>query len=1146
MTTLGEVCAMNPRPLLDELPSDETEVSFVPMAAVEEETGRMDASQVRTLAAVSKGYMPFKENDVVFAKITPCMENGKVALASGLRNGLGYGSTEFFVFRPFLGVLPRFILHFLLHPSFRNDAQVKMTGGVGHQRVPSKYLFTHPFPLPPTREQERIVAKLETMLARINKGEAAARRALDRLKRYRAAVLHAAVTGELTLDWRKTHKPEETGTQLQKRLLQERRVSWETAELKRLRDAGKPTNDDTWKMRYPEPTAPKTSDIHDVPRSWALASVEQLNPGDRSCAYGVLQPGPHFPRGVQLVRVGDINEGQVSLEGIKRIAPRIAAMYERTKLQGGELLITLVGAIGRTAVVPDALIGANTARAVGVVPLSPSVSSDWVELWFRSPSKRNEMVGKAHEVARKTLNLEDVRSAAVPLPPLEEQLEAVREVHRRFASADRLATTLNRQLDSARATRHSLLREAFTGKLVPQDPEDEPASGLLAHIRAARVADAEAQTQDRKSRGKTTRKRIKETAEMNQSVPTIDALQKAWQKIGKKVDAHMIFQAAGFGPGTDQAVSFYELLRSAGEILEAFKSASKDSRPVLKALTVRPSQAKQKSGRFRLGSLWLEDFKNLKNYKVDFNSAHGLDIVLGWNGTGKSNLFESLVIIFRSLHYWSEKNKWSEEPLAGYRLSYEIEDKIVEVTWNPAQMKRPAIRQASLPKEDGTELKFEPVRREDLLLPKFVFGYYSGPTNRLADHFWPMKRDHYHLLRKTTSDDPHTLAMLLEQRRFFCAESSHAKFVLLAFSHKKDTKIWKFLEKRLRITGFESALFIIRKPRWAKPKSTPQDFWGATGIMSRVMEKLRHFAVAPMVLEQKVADGYSLRKEEHYYFFLPNLESLHEFAAEYADARSFFLALESTDFSDLIHDLKIQVRVKAAQNQEISVTFRELSEGEQQLLMVLGLMRFTKSHQSLVLLDEPDTHLNPHWSVEYLKDLVSVTSDDDKPSPEQQTSQTLLATHDPLVIASLLKEQVHLLKRNRDSLQCYWQQASENPRGLGYTGILLSGMFGFSSDLDEETLALLTRQVELAGKPERLSSDEKNELDLLNKQIEKLGFKTVSSDPYYRSFIEALTRRQDVLELIQKPEQTTDERARIDKAADEILAELAQKHAIKI
>ena len=182
---------------------------------------------------------------------------------------------------------------------------------------------------------------------------------------------------------------------------------------------------------------------------------------------------------------------------------------------------------------------------------------------------------------------------------------------------------------------------------------------------------------------------------------------------------------------------------------------------------------------------------------------------------------------------------------------------------------------------------------------------------------------------KENSDDPETLTNLLEKRRFFCAENHHAKYVLLAFFHKEDSAINEFLENSLRIVGFESALFVIRKPRWAR-SSDPKDFWGAEGVMRQVMERLRRFAIAPMVVEQSVLEGYRPHNEEHYYFFLPDLQSLHAFAAEYQNARTFFLALESIDFSELIYDLKIQVRVQADKTDQVAITFHELSEGEQQ------------------------------------------------------------------------------------------------------------------------------------------------------------------------------------------------------------------------
>lgn len=284
-----------------------------------------------------------------------------------------------------------------------------------------------------------------------------------------------------------------------------------------------------------------------MPRDWAWASVEQLNPGDRACAYGVLKPGPNVPRGVLLVRVGDINDGRISVQRMKRIAPRIAAMYERTKLQGGELLITLVGTIGRTAVAPGSLAGANTARAVGVIPLAALINVEWVDLWFRSPNTLHAMERKAHEVARKTLNLEDVRSAAVPVPPLDEQETIVREVQHRLTAASRLASTLSRQLERARVTRQSLFREAFTGELVPQYPDDEPASAVLERIRATHELDA-------------TKPRAKRmpTPELK-SVETLEQLEELISKLGGRASPERVLLSAGLG---DDVEGFFDLLRA--------------------------------------------------------------------------------------------------------------------------------------------------------------------------------------------------------------------------------------------------------------------------------------------------------------------------------------------------------------------------------------------------------------------------------------------------------------------------------------------------------------------------------------------------------------------------------------------------------
>ena len=295
-----------------------------------------------------------------------------------------------------------------------------------------------------------------------------------------------------------------------------------------------------------------------------------------------------------------------------------------------------------------------------------------------------------------------------------------------------------------------------------------------------------------------------------------------------------------------------------------------------------------------------------------------------------------------------------------------------------------------------------------------------------------------------------------------------------------------------------------------------------------------------MVLTQAVGDGYKTSTESHYYFFLPDINSLHAFAAEYEDARTFFVALESTDFSELIHDVQIQVSVQAGDGDDAAITFRQLSEGEQQLLMVLGLMRFTKSHQSLVLLDEPDTHLNPHWSVTYLKDLTRVMSDTSGEAPEQQTSQILMATHDPLVISSLVKEQVHVMARDETTGSCRWAPASLNPRGLGYTGILTSEMFGFRSDLDEETLADLDTKVRLVATTKPLTKEEKRVLAEVDQRLTATGFVKAFSDPYYAAFVRAWGRRHKAL-MAGKQFVTPEMQEEIDRIAADVLKEAVEE-----
>ena len=203
-------------------------------------------------------------------------------------------------------------------------------------------------------------------------------------------------------------------------------------------------------------------DVLDAPRQ----RLEDLVEEDRSSAYGVLKPGEDVPGGVPLVRVGDmLDTDLVSDNGLKRIAPSIADGFGRTRLMGGELLISVVGTIGRVSVAGPSLAGANVARAVAVFPLARQVDPAWARLVLRSPVWQAELSGAANEVARKTLNLRELRDVQVPVPSMDDQRHAVQRVAKHLGRVRRFRASRSTTRTRNRALRHSILKAAFEGRL---------------------------------------------------------------------------------------------------------------------------------------------------------------------------------------------------------------------------------------------------------------------------------------------------------------------------------------------------------------------------------------------------------------------------------------------------------------------------------------------------------------------------------------------------------------------------------------------------------------------------------------------------------------------------------------------------------
>lgn len=166
-STLGEECEINPRKTKDIRGNDNQETSFVPMEAVDGDKGIISEIRIVPFSKVKNGYTYFEENDVLFAKITPCMQNKKSAIANGLINGFGFGTTEFHVLRCKKNVIPEWIYYFIRNPRFIEEAENNFTGAVGQQRVQTSFLENYPIIVPPIVEQHQIVDKLNKQMAQI-------------------------------------------------------------------------------------------------------------------------------------------------------------------------------------------------------------------------------------------------------------------------------------------------------------------------------------------------------------------------------------------------------------------------------------------------------------------------------------------------------------------------------------------------------------------------------------------------------------------------------------------------------------------------------------------------------------------------------------------------------------------------------------------------------------------------------------------------------------------------------------------------------------------------------------------------------------------------------------------------------------------
>lgn len=375
--------------------------------------------------------------------------------------------------------------------------------------VTKKQLRELPFALPPISEQHRIVDKIEELFTKLDAGIESLKKAQAQLKQYRQSVLKTAVEGKLTEEWRAAHKDElEPASVLLERIQKERREKWEAEQLESFAAKGKTPKDDKWKGKYKEPP-PDTEERPELPDGWTWTTVEQLGAaGEQAVLTGPfgsnLGRSDFLPAGIPVLTIGCLTNQGLDMGKAVYISENKAIELERYKVRSGDLLFSRMATVGRA--------GTVTAQYEGVIinyHLMRLRLADRAILprYFISFVRGSQIVKDYvrevnHGATRDGINTRELLNMPIAIPPFMEQQEIAEEIERCLSVADEVESTISTELNRVERLRQSILKRAFSGKLVPQDQNDEPASILLERIKAEKAVREAENKRARKSKAK--------------------------------------------------------------------------------------------------------------------------------------------------------------------------------------------------------------------------------------------------------------------------------------------------------------------------------------------------------------------------------------------------------------------------------------------------------------------------------------------------------------------------------------------------------------------------------------------------------------------------------------------------------------------
>jgi len=389
-------------------------VSFIPMEAVGE-GGGLELCHERPVSSVEDRYTYFENGDVLVAKITPCFENGKGALAANLVSGVGFGTTELHVLRPGPRLDDRFLFYLTQSDHFRRLGEHAMYGAGGQKRISTEFVEQFKHPIPPPDIQPSIANFLDRKTSRIDKLIARKKRLIELLEEKRTALITRAVTKGLDPD-----VP-----------MKDSGVEW----------------------------------LGEIPEHWEVVQLHHICHPGRPIMYGIVLPGPDAEDGVPIVKGGDVAARRLAPRQLAHTTSEIANKNKRSSLRTGDVLYSIRGSYGDVAIVPPELEGSNITQDTARVSPRRLEDSIWLSFALRSDPIFAQLDAGALGATISGINIRDLKRVKIPLPPASERELIGARLTSQITMLKRTIEKIQQGIALMGEYRTALISAAVTGKI---------------------------------------------------------------------------------------------------------------------------------------------------------------------------------------------------------------------------------------------------------------------------------------------------------------------------------------------------------------------------------------------------------------------------------------------------------------------------------------------------------------------------------------------------------------------------------------------------------------------------------------------------------------------------------------------------------